>query len=65
VPSRRVAGERRGSLEALGEGPKYFEELMAALGSRDGRDIVRALEAMESGGRVERDDEGRYILKRV
>ena len=57
----RYEGARRASLEAaLAEGPKYFEELMAATGSRDGREIVRALEAMD---RVTRDAEGRYFLK--
>jgi 2,5-furandicarboxylate decarboxylase 1 len=60
----RYQAERRDSLQAaLAEGPKYFEELMAARGSRDGRDIVRELEAMEAQGRVSRDDEGRYVLK--
>ena len=58
------AGERRVSLAAaLGEGPLYFEELMAAVGSRDGRELVRALEQMESGAQVVRDVEGRYLLK--
>ena len=41
----RFEGERFASLRAaLGDGPKRFEELMAALGSRDGREIVRELE---------------------
>ena len=47
---------------ALAAGPKYFEELMTATASRDGREIVRHLDGLRSAGRLERDDEGRYIL---
>jgi len=58
----RCAGPRHDSLDsALAGAPKYFEELMAAAGSRDGREIVRALEQMEEDGRVTRDAEGRYF----
>src|SRR5207244_3563803 len=58
------AGARFASVEAaLCDGPKYFEEVMAALGSEDGREIVLALEALGQAGRVERDPaEGRYRL---
>ena len=41
---------------ALKDGPKYFEELMAAVGSRDGREIVRELAVMKAG----RDPQGRW-----
>ena len=42
----RFEGKRFASIEAaLADGPKFFEELMAAVGSRDGREIVRALDA--------------------
>jgi len=59
----RFAGERFTSVEAaLGHGPKYFEELMTAVGSRDGREIVRALDALRQNG-LDRDGEGRYFLK--
>jgi UbiD family decarboxylase len=54
---RRFAGVR----EALAEGPKFFEELMSALGSRDGREIVRELERLRAGG-LQRDAQGRYSL---
>ncbi|MGH7095262.1 MAG: hypothetical protein ACREFB_17245 [Stellaceae bacterium] len=41
------AGKRFADLRAaLKDGPKYFEELMAALESRDGREIVRALDQL-------------------
>jgi len=49
--------------EALADGPKYFEELMAALGSRDGREIVLALDALRPEG-LDRDERGRYLLQR-
>ena len=45
---------------ALADGPKFFAELMAAVGSRDGREIVRELEAMRRAGQLWRDAEGRY-----
>jgi UbiD family decarboxylase len=57
-------GKRFRSLEAaLADGPKFFEELMAALGSRDGREIVRALEELRARSTIERDNEGRYFTK--
>src|SRR5262245_449273 len=43
----RFAGQGFPSIAAaLAHGPKTFEELMAAVGSRDGREIVRALEPL-------------------
>jgi UbiD family decarboxylase len=57
-------GKRFASLEAaLAEGPKSFAELMSALGSRDGREIVRALAAARERAALMRDDEGRYFIK--
>jgi UbiD family decarboxylase len=59
----RFSGSRFPSLEAaLADGPKFFEELMAALGSRDGREIVRLLDALRQKG-LDRDDEGRYFIR--
>ena len=56
-------GRRFPSLAAaLADGPKRFEELMAALGSRDGREIVRDLDGLRAKG-LERDEMGRYVLK--
>jgi UbiD family decarboxylase len=46
---------------ALEDGPKYFEELMTATGSRDGREIVLMLDALRDSG-LDRDDNGRYLL---
>jgi hypothetical protein len=60
----RFEGKRFGSLEAaIADGPKFFEELMSALGSRDGREIVRALEILRHQSGIERDAEGRYFMK--
>jgi 2,5-furandicarboxylate decarboxylase 1 len=57
-------GERFASVEAaLRDGPKYFENLMTATGSDDGREIVLALEELRAAGRLRRDpEEGRYSL---
>jgi 3-polyprenyl-4-hydroxybenzoate decarboxylase len=58
-----LVGPRFPSVEAaLESGPKSFAELMAALGSRDGREIVRALEALRGKAALERDGDGRYRL---
>ena len=60
----RFVGRRFPSIEAaLADGPKSFEELMSAVGSRDGRDVVRALEALRAKVALDRDGEGRYVMK--
>jgi 2,5-furandicarboxylate decarboxylase 1 len=48
---------------ALADGPKFFAALMSARGSRDGREIVRELEALRRAGELTRDDEGRYVYR--
>jgi UbiD family decarboxylase len=56
-------GKRYASLiAALTDGPKHFEELMAAVASRDGREIVRELDDLRARG-LERDELGRYFLR--
>ena len=45
---RQLASRR--SRAALADGPKYFEALMAAVGSDDGRDVVRELESLRRAG---------------
>jgi 2,5-furandicarboxylate decarboxylase 1 len=56
-----LEGRRFDSLQAaLADGPKFFGELMAAVGSRDGREIVRELEGLRRSGKLSRDNEGRY-----
>jgi 2,5-furandicarboxylate decarboxylase 1 len=59
----RFTGRRFPSLEAaLADGPKFFVELMSAVGSRDGREVVRGLEALRQTIALDRDDEGRYVV---
>jgi UbiD family decarboxylase len=60
----RFEGPRFASLDAaLADGPKSFAQLMSALGSRDGREIVRLLETLRQKGTLARDAEGRYLIK--
>jgi UbiD family decarboxylase len=62
----RFDGARFASIEAaLADGPKTFEALMAATGTRDGREIVLTLETLRSAGRLTRDRDGRYLLSRI
>jgi UbiD family decarboxylase len=62
----RFAGRRFPSVEAaLADGPKFFEELMSAVGSRDGREVVRTLEQLRGKLVVDRDAEGRYVIRSV
>jgi UbiD family decarboxylase len=59
----RYEGARFASIAAaLADGPKHFEELMAAVDSRDGREVVRALDDLRPAG-LDRDPEGRYVLR--
>jgi UbiD family decarboxylase len=64
VPAAPVFdGARFESLQAaLEHGPKLFAELMAAVGSRDGREVVRWLEDTGATRAITRDDEGRYLF---
>jgi UbiD family decarboxylase len=61
----KYEGKRFASVrDALADGPKFFEELMAAVASQDGGDVVRALEDMRNEGLITRDSErGRYAMK--
>lgn len=47
---------------ALEDGPKYFAQLMGATRSRDGREVVRALDELRRAGKLDRDNRGRYLL---
>jgi 3-polyprenyl-4-hydroxybenzoate decarboxylase len=59
----KYPGKKFASLKAaLDDGPKHFEELMTATGSRDGREIVRELDTYRAKG-LQRDDQGRYFIK--
>jgi UbiD family decarboxylase len=57
----RYEGARFASMEAaLMHGPKTFEDLMAALGSRDGREIVQPLDEIRKQGKVKLNQDGRW-----
>ena len=47
---------------AIEREPLHFAEIMQAVGSRDGREVALALDALRAAGRLVRDDLGRYIL---
>jgi len=49
--------------DALAAGPASFLELMAAEGSRDGRDVLRQLEPLYAAGRLSREPDGPYRLR--
>ncbi|MFM0153717.1 UbiD family decarboxylase [Paraburkholderia sediminicola] len=62
APPRLGTSPYDGLGEALAAGPASFLELMAASRSRDGRDVLEALEPLYAQGRIGRDDDGRYRL---
>lgn len=64
APPQFEAVKRSSVREALQEGPKYFRELMQAMGSRDGRDTAVALDDIRNEGHLSRDADGRYQLKK-
>jgi 2,5-furandicarboxylate decarboxylase 1 len=49
--------------EALTRCPQTFFELMVALGTQDGRDILRSFDDLRAKGRLKRLDDGKYALK--
>jgi 2,5-furandicarboxylate decarboxylase 1 len=61
APAFGAAGKRT-VLEALTDGPCTFLDLMEATGTRDGREVVRALAPLYDEHRLGRHDDGRYIL---
>jgi UbiD family decarboxylase len=62
----RYEGRRFASVEAaLADGPKTFEALMAATGSRDGREIVRTLDGLRRAGRLGREEDGRWRMEKA
>jgi len=62
-PSAKKTAPHKSAADALTAGPASFLELMTALGSRDGREIVRELDALYAAQRLGRLDDGRYVLK--
>jgi UbiD family decarboxylase len=62
-PVAKKAAPHKSAAAALSAGPASFLELMSALGSKDGREIVRELDALYTAHRLGRNDDGRYVLK--
>ena len=61
-PPSVAAGTPCSVLEALQAGPRTFRDLMEAAGSRDGREIVTALDDVRRTHGLERLEDGRYAL---
>jgi 2,5-furandicarboxylate decarboxylase 1 len=47
---------------ALEDGPKFFYELMVAVGSRDGREIALEVDKVRQEGKLGRNEDGRYVF---
>jgi 3-polyprenyl-4-hydroxybenzoate decarboxylase len=57
------ASARCGSVrECLEGGPRYFIEIMRALGSRDGREVVLGIEKLRAEGALARTPNGQWCL---
>jgi UbiD family decarboxylase len=48
--------------DVLAKGPATYLELMAALGTRDGREVLRVFDKLYAEGRLQRLKDGRYSL---
>jgi 2,5-furandicarboxylate decarboxylase 1 len=60
----RLPQRPRQSLEAaLAQGPATYLELMAAIGTRDGREILRDFDKLYEQGRLQRLADGRYAIR--
>jgi 2,5-furandicarboxylate decarboxylase 1 len=63
VPMLGSAPSKPMTLETvLQAGPARFSDLMSALGTRDGREILREFDRLTEAGRLKRTDDGRYEL---
>jgi UbiD family decarboxylase len=64
VPKSTLSGDRtHDSVEAaLTDNPLSFGGIMVAVGSRDGREVVRELDRLRQDGRLDRVDDGLYTL---
>jgi UbiD family decarboxylase len=65
LPEPPVLGPSKGLTvrQALAAGPQTFRDLMEAVGTRDGRDVLAEMDAIRSEGRLERAPDGRWKLK--
>jgi UbiD family decarboxylase len=65
MPKTNGKGNGRTSvIDTLASGPASFLELMIAAGTRDGRELVRELDALYTADRLTRNETGRYVLKK-
>jgi 2,5-furandicarboxylate decarboxylase 1 len=55
--------DKKSVADRLAAGPASFLDLMIAAGSRDGRELVRELDALYSADKLTRHESGRYMLK--
>ena len=59
-----VQGARFHSVAAaLEDGPKFFQALMAAIGTDDARAVIPELESLRASGRLGRGSDGEFLLK--
>ena len=49
--------------QALGARPMHFAELMASLGSKDGREIAIELDRLRGKGALSRGKDGEWMLR--
>jgi len=63
-PEAKSIAPQASVVGALAAGPASFLELMTALGSKDGREIVRELGTLYAAQRLGRNEDGRYVLKK-
>ena len=61
-PPQLPKRERQSVEAALAQGPATFLDLMAATGTRDGRDVLRTLDKLYADGSLSRLNDGRYAL---
>ena len=62
-PPQLPTRERRSVEDTPAAGPATYLDLMAASGTRDGREIIRVFDKLYSEGRLGRTDDGRYVLR--
>jgi UbiD family decarboxylase len=63
APPQMPERSKQQSLEAvLNAGPASYIEIMAALGTRDGRDLLTSFDKLYAEGRLSRLEDGRYSL---
>ena len=61
-PSVTPATTNASVRQALESGPKYFVDILAAVGSTDGREVAIELDALREEGTLTRLDNGEYAL---